>query len=210
MTVGRPREFDVDEALERALEVFWRKGYEGTTLPDLTKAMGINRPSLYAAFGNKESLFRKALERYAKGPGSQIADALAEPTARAVAERWLRATVEVVAQPRNPRGCFVIRSAIACGGESTLVQEALGEHRIAAEKALRARFKRAISDGDLPPDTNVADLTRFVVTLTNGIAVQAASGADRRSLLKVVEMAMRAWPAPPSDQSPEPSTGIPR
>src|SRR5438094_9922303 len=107
-TVGRPRAFDVDEALDQALKVFWRKGYEGTSLPDLTKAMGINRPSLYAAFGNKEELFRKALDRYAEGPAAYAAEALNEPTARAVAELLLEGSVNLLTDPRNPRGCLVV------------------------------------------------------------------------------------------------------
>src|SRR5271166_2829743 len=114
MPVGRPRAFDVEKALDRALEVFWRKGYEGATLPDLTRAMGINRPSLYAAFGNKETLFRKTIERYIDGPGSHVALALEEPTARAVVERLWSATIELTAGPRGPRGCFLVQAALAC------------------------------------------------------------------------------------------------
>src|SRR3954467_8904044 len=104
MLVGRPREFDVETALDRALEVFWRKGYEGASLPDLTRAMGINRPSLYAAFGNKQELFRRALDRYCDGPGGAfVRAALDAPTARTVAERMLRGAAEVQASPRGPR-----------------------------------------------------------------------------------------------------------
>src|SRR5437660_6287285 len=114
MLVGRPREFDVEAALDRALEVFWRKGYEGASLPDLTRAMGINRPSLYAAFGNKEGLFRKALDRYAEGPAAYVREALNEPTARAVAERMLGEAIGLLTAPRNPRGCFImVQSAFA-------------------------------------------------------------------------------------------------
>src|SRR6476659_4448281 len=103
--MGRPREFDVDQALDCALRVFWRKGYEGATLPDLTQAMGINRPSLYAAFGSKEELFRKALDRYAEGPAAYARAALSEPTARATAGRLLGEAADLLTNPRNPRGC---------------------------------------------------------------------------------------------------------
>src|SRR5262252_1533238 len=103
---GRPRAFDIDDALDRALEVFWRKGYEGASLPDLTKAMGINRPSLYAAFGNKEALFRRAIERYVEGPGCHVREAIDEPTARKVVERLLRGSIDLITDVRKPRGCF--------------------------------------------------------------------------------------------------------
>ena len=109
--MGRPREFDLDEALDRAMDVFWRKGYDGATLLDLTRAMRINRPSLYAAFGDKQALYRKALDRYAAGPARYVLEALAEPTARAVAERLFRGTVELVADPRHPRGCLLVQGA---------------------------------------------------------------------------------------------------
>src|SRR5213592_3854099 len=108
-TVGRPRAFDVDQALDQALKVFWRKGYEGASLPDLERAMGINRPSLYAAFGNKAALFRKAMDRYQEGPGRFVREALQEPTARRVAERLIRGGVELVSNPKQPRGCFAVQ-----------------------------------------------------------------------------------------------------
>src|SRR5437762_10822949 len=107
MPRGRPREFDTEQALDAALEVFWRKGYEGASLPDLTEAMGINRPSLYAAFGNKEELFRTVVTRYVEGPAAFVREALEEPTARGVAERLLSAAVDLVTDPRNPRGCLL-------------------------------------------------------------------------------------------------------
>src|SRR5438067_5604399 len=112
--VGRPRSFDIDKALDRALQVFWHKGYEGTTLSDLTQAMGINRPSLYAAFGNKEALFRKALDRYGEGPAAYVRAALEEPTARAVAERLLLGTVEGLTDPGHPTGCLMVQGALSC------------------------------------------------------------------------------------------------
>src|SRR4030081_1680148 len=114
MPAGRPRSFDTEKALDRALQVFWRKGYEGTSLPDLTEAMGINRPSLYAAFGNKEGLFRKALDRYAERSGGLMCEAMKEPSARAAAERLLRATADALTDPRNPRGCLAVQAALSC------------------------------------------------------------------------------------------------
>src|SRR6202140_4309582 len=105
---GRPRSFDIDGALDRALHVFWRKGYEGASLSDLTKAAGVNRPSLYAAFGDKEALFHKALDRYLSGPAAYTQEALKEPTARAVVERLLRGAADLNAAPRNPGRCLVV------------------------------------------------------------------------------------------------------
>src|SRR5207244_11816458 len=129
MPSGRTRQFDSDEALDRAMEVFWRRGYEGATLPELTAAMGINRPSLYAAFGNKEQLFRKALDRYGAGPVAYVAEALKEPTARRVAETMFRGAVRLMSDTGKPRGCMVVHGALACGQESNSIQRDLAERR---------------------------------------------------------------------------------
>src|SRR3974390_1073225 len=139
MPSGRKRQFDVDEALDRALEVFWKRGYEGATLPELTSAMGINRPSLYAAFGNKEQLFRKALERYREGPVAFVAEALKEPTARGVAEGLFRGVVRLLGDKHNPRGCMVVHGALACGEEAEPVRRELAGRREAAVAAIRER-----------------------------------------------------------------------
>jgi AcrR family transcriptional regulator len=195
MPIGRPRTFNIDEALNAALLVFWRKGYEGATLPDLTRAMGINRPSLYAAFGNKEKLFQKVIDRYAAGPGSYVREALAQATARAVVERLLGGTVELLADPRNPRGCLMVHGALACGEESETIRRQLSACRKAAETALRRRLERAKAENDLPPDANPVDLARFITTVMQGMAVQAAGGADRNALRRVARLALRAWPA---------------
>src|SRR6266851_36658 len=149
---GRPRAFDVDRALDRALHLFWRKGYEGTSLSDLTTAMGINRPSLYAAFGNKEALFRKALDRYADGPAAYVYEALDEPTARAVAARLLHGAVDLLTDPRTPPGCLLVQGALACGDAAESIRRELVARRAAGEAALRQRFERALADGDLPDD----------------------------------------------------------
>jgi AcrR family transcriptional regulator len=191
---GRPREFDVERALDRALELFWRKGYEGTSLPDLTRAMGINRPSLYAAFGNKEQLFRKVIDRYVEGPAAYVRAALDEPTARAVAERLLGGTVDLLTDPHNPRGCLIVQGALVCGEAADAVRRELVSRRTAGEEALRRRFERAQAEGDLPAEIDPADLARYAVTVMRGMAVQAAGGAGREELRRVAEMALRAWP----------------
>jgi AcrR family transcriptional regulator len=193
---GRPREFDVEKALDRALEVFWRAGYEGATLGELTRAMGINRPSLYAAFGSKEGLFRKALDRYAEGPAAYVREALNEPTARAVAERVLRGAANLLTDPGKPGGCLAVQGALACGDapDCVSVRRELIARRAAGEAALRERFARAAAEGDLPAGVDCADLARYITTVVHGMAVQAVGGASREGLLRVAEMALRAWP----------------
>jgi AcrR family transcriptional regulator len=191
---GRPRSFDIDRALDRALQVFWRKGYEGASLSDLTKAVGVNRPSLYAAFGDKEALFRKALNRYLHGPAAYTQDALKELTARAVVERLLRGAADLNTSPRNPGGCLTVQGALACGEAVDSIRQELAAHRAEGEAALRRRFQRAKSEGDLPATANPADLARYVATVIYGMAVQAAGGASRSQLQRVVEMALRTLP----------------
>ena len=191
---GRPREFDVERALQAALKVFWRKGYEGASLLDLTKAMGINRPSLYAAFGNKEALFRKALDRYVQGPGCYLREALNEPTARAVAEKFLQGSVVLLSDPKNPRGCLAVQGALACGETGNAIRKELSARREAGVLALRDRFDRAKAQGDLPADADPADLARFLATIAHGMSVEAAGGASRQELTRVAARAMKAWP----------------
>ena len=192
---GRPRGFDVAEALDKALHVFWQRGYEGTSLSDLTEAMGINRPSLYAAFGNKEELFRRALDRYAeKGPGAVHRKALAEPTARAVVERLLKGVAEFLTDPKNPPGCLSVQGALSCGEAAKSIKSELCRRRAAGECALRERFERAKAEGDLAVDADTAALARFIVTVTQGMSVQVAGGASREDLLMVADMALKAWP----------------
>jgi AcrR family transcriptional regulator len=191
---GRPRKFDADQALDRAMKVFWRYGYEGASLLDLTRAMKINRPSLYAAFGDKESLFRKALDRYVAQNACHVKEALAQPTARAVVERLWRAGIDVVADSSCPAGCLLVQGALACGATSKSVQRELTKRRQAGEDLLRARFERAILEGDLPRDSDAAALARYAATISYGMAVHAAGGATAEDLRPVVEVALRTWP----------------
>jgi AcrR family transcriptional regulator len=193
-SLGRPRAFDIDKALDRALHVFWEKGYEGASLSDLTKAMGINRPSLYAAFGNKETLFRKALARYVKKTMAFVLDAINEPTARRVAERLLRSAANMVTNSRNPPGCLTVRGALASGEEAEPIRLELALRRSEGEALIRKRLDRAKDEGDLPPDANPADLARYLATVYQGMSVQAAGGATREQLRRVAEIALRAWP----------------
>jgi AcrR family transcriptional regulator len=192
--VGRPRSFDTGKALDAAMNVFWRKGYEGASLSELTKAMGVNRPSLYAAFGDKEALFRKVLDRYDEGPAAYLHHALNRSTARAAVEALMLGAADLVTSSGNPVGCLFVQGALACGDGAEAVRGDLILRRAAGEKAVRQRLKRAQAEGDLPPEASPADLARFVVTVVHGIAVQAASGAARNELRRVVRTALQAWP----------------
>jgi AcrR family transcriptional regulator len=174
------------------MQVFWRKGYLGTSLADLTHAMGINRPSLYAAFGNKKSLFRKALAHYAKGPSSYLSEALQEPTARAVAERLLRGVVDLLTDPRTPRTCLWVHGALSCG-EDPLRKE-FAVQRVAGLAELRARFKHDVADGNLPTDSDANALAHYVQTVNFGLTVQSSTGATRKELLRIVELALKTFP----------------
>ena len=196
MPAGRPRVFDIDKALDTALALFWRHGYEGTSLAMLTRAMGINTPSLYAAFGNKEALFRKALERYLTAPASYMPGALSEPTARRVAEKVLSGSIELATNPDHPAGgCMLVRGALATGPGNDAIRNVLGAVRAAGEVALRARFERAIEEGDLPDSANAEQLARYLMTLNCGFSVQAAGGATREQLEEMAHMALQNWPS---------------
>jgi AcrR family transcriptional regulator len=192
--LGRPRAFDIEKAMDIALRVFWEKGYEGTSLSDLTEAMGINRPSLYAAFGDKEALFRKVLDRYAEGPAAYVREALKEPTARAAIERLLRGTVDLATSPGNPQGCLMVQGALACGDGANAIRQELNSRRAEGDTAIRERLERAKSEGELPLGVDAGELARYFTTVVHGMAVQAAGGASRDELLRVAETALRAWP----------------
>jgi AcrR family transcriptional regulator len=193
-TLGRPRAFNTDDALDQAVHLFWRNGFLGTSLSDLTEAMGISRPSLYAAFGNKEALFRQAMDRYFQGPAAYLQESLKEPTAREVAERLLRGVVDLVCDSRTPQTCLWVHSVLSCGDLSDPFQKEFNKQRVDGHAALRDRFKRAVAEGDLPASTDTDALAQFVQTVNFGLSVQAVTGANRKELLAVVASALKAWP----------------
>lgn len=205
MTRGRPRGFDPDAALDRAVEVFWRRGYDGASLQDLTDAMGINRPSLYAAFGNKEELFRAAVARYAEVDMAYAREALAAPTAYEVAVSFLRANVEALTRPDRPAGCLSVQGGLAEGADDGRIAAFLAESRRAGERAMAERFRRAVDEHDLPADADVAALARFVMALSEGHAVHAAAGVGRAALHASVDIGLRALPRG-SAGGPQPTT----
>jgi AcrR family transcriptional regulator len=195
VVMGRPREFNVELALDRALEVFWRHGYEGASIVDLTTAMGINPPSLYAAFGNKAELFCKALNRYVERHSKHWDDALGAPTARAAVERLLRYSADFLTEKCNPRGCLIVRSSVSCNEAEDAVQKELTARRAQGEVRLRERFKHAQKDGEMPAALDPADYARYIMTVLEGMSVRAAAGATRKELHKIADMALLAWPA---------------
>ena len=194
VAIGRPREFDLDNALDRALLLFWRNGYEGASIADLTEAMGINAPSLYAAFGNKEGLFRKAVDRYVERHAGFWEVASAAPTARAMIEHLLHASVDFVTDECNPRGCLFVRGPMACSEAADKIARELVTRRGTGEERLRARLEGAKIAGELPPELDPADYARYLMTVLEGLSVQAAGGASREDLHKVADMTLRTWP----------------
>jgi AcrR family transcriptional regulator len=190
--MGRLREFDVDEAIAIATKLFWEKGYEGTSLAELTSAMGINPPSFYVAFKSKAALFRIALERYRKDYLGFAAKALEEQTARAVAERLLFGYADMLASPGHPPGCLAMNSAWSADSDG--IRDELREWREYRRKTLRRRFQKAIAEGDLPAGTNAEAMAQYVMVVAWGLALEGQSGSSRRQLRQVVRAAMQAWP----------------
>jgi len=186
--------FDTEEALEAAMQLFWRRGYEGTSLSALTEAMGVNVPSLYAAFGNKEQLFRKAVERYIERPASYVGMALREPTARAVAEQLFRGAINMVGEAKQD-GCLLVVGALSGAPDAAPARVELARRRAAGEAAVRKRFERAIVEGDLPSDADPTRLARYLMTVLWGMSVQVAGGASRQHLKEIAEFALRAFPS---------------
>jgi AcrR family transcriptional regulator len=192
---GRPRSFDRDEALRRAMEVFWRHGYEGTSLSQLTEAMGINAPSLYAAFGSKEDLFRESVELYDATEGAVADGAFQAPTARDAVERMLRGNVAHYLDPTKPPGCMIVLAAVTGTVGNAGVRDFLAEQRRVGEDELRRRLQQGIEDGDLPAGTDVHTLAAFVVAVQQGLCIHARDGAPRATLDAIVDQALAGWDA---------------
>lgn len=192
--MGRHRQYDPDEVLDAALDLFWRQGFEGTSIADITAATGVAAPGLYAAFGNKEALFFKALDRYQERWLASVACALAKPGARTAVEEFLRRNAKVLVEREHP-GCMGINGAIACSAGAESVRLELVRRREGNEALLCQRLKRAKTEGDLPPDTTPEDLARYLQTVNQGMAVHAKGGATLKELNRVIDLALRFWPA---------------
>ncbi|MGW6916160.1 TetR/AcrR family transcriptional regulator [Kitasatospora sp. NPDC054939] len=190
---GRPRSFDRDAALEQAVRLFWQHGYEATSIADLTAAMGIRPPSLYAAFGDKRALFTEAVARYQDCHGAYATRALAEePTARAAVARMLHEAAAEATDPEHPWGCLLISSAVNCTTPEVALE--LRELRERNVRALEARIRADVAAGRERPEADPALLARFTATVLQGMSQQARDGADRAGLERVAAAAMLVWP----------------
>jgi AcrR family transcriptional regulator len=194
MQRGRPRNFDKAEALDTALKLFWQHGYEGTSMAMLTESIGVNVASLYAAFGNKESLFVQCVERYSELNGELYHESLKKTTAREAAQSILEGEVELVTRRGTPDGCLMIQGALATSPDAEKVRKMMVQMRGMAEKWMVDRFRQAVREGDLPSDADPTALACYLMTVNSGLAVQAKSGVGKKLLLKVVDIAMRRWP----------------
>lgn len=197
--MGRPREFDIDTAIKTATELFWRKGYEGTSLSDLTGAMGITAPSFYFAFGNKEKLFRVVIEQYYEKQLELLESALREPTVRGVAEKFLYGYADVLTGPSHAPGCLALNSSLPSAEDDT-VRAWLADLRGELTVRLRKRFAKARGTVELPMNAEPDALARYIAVTAWGLAVEAQSGAKRKDLHSTIAVALLAWP----------STDIPR
>jgi AcrR family transcriptional regulator len=193
MAAGRPRTFCMEKALDCAMQVFWRKGYEGASMVDLTTAMGINSPSLYSAYGSKEGLFRAVLERYEARRDKFMEEVFTAPTAREVASLFLHGVADFAADTggQNPPGCLLLQSGMTCGDSA--IPDELAKHRAVKEKALCERFARARDEGDLPAHTVPVALASYIMAVSNGMCVQAASGASPADLHAIADMALASF-----------------
>lgn len=191
---GRPRAFCRDAALDAAMRLFWRHGYDATPVSALTEAMGVTPPQLYAAFGDKRRLFEAAVDRYQAEAGAFAAAALARPTAREAVAALLREAAGALTAPGRPAGCFCVLGALNCGPDSARVEADLKRRRAESEGAIRRRIEAGLGSGELPAGTDAGALAKFYAGVFQGMSLQARDGASRAELEQVAERAMAAWP----------------
>jgi AcrR family transcriptional regulator len=189
--LGRPAEFDKEAALDVAMRLFWERGYEGTSMADLSQAMGIHPSSIYAAFGDKQELFALAAKRYADVPAQYMVKALEQPTFRDFILAAFDNTVEFLGSKEHPSSCFTLTGAISCGTDTEPAKLLMREMRLQNEAAIKARLLRARKAGEFPKDENVDDYTRYFSSLLSGLAIQAANGSTRAELKRTAEVALR-------------------
>ncbi|WP_394848031.1 TetR/AcrR family transcriptional regulator [Pendulispora brunnea] len=209
---GRPLSFDRRAALEAALDLFWRRGYDATSVAELTAAMKVTPPSLYAAFGSKKDLFLEAVSLYEQEHGLMTLRALQDEgcTAKEAFERCLFLLAESSTDPAHPTGCFIVLAATNCSADSQDIEKALRDRRCTSEKMLRDRIVRGIEQGELPATTDAAELAKFYGAVIQGIAVQARDGATREQLEGIARRALDAWPSPPESASKKKANGVKR
>lgn len=195
--MARPRVFEEAQVLDHAMDVFWRHGYEGASMAELTKAMALNSPSIYAAFGSKRGLFDAVLKRYRERRTAHRDYVLASATAREMAERLLYGAIEWFVDPNEPRGCLLIQAGTSAGVNNDDVPRAIIEQRAKTRDLLIKRLTRAQEDGDLPVSEDPAALARYLLMAFNGLALQAAEGVSEAELRASAERALMSWPAPP-------------
>jgi AcrR family transcriptional regulator len=196
MPRGRPREFNPDEVLDRAVHVFWRRGFGATSLNELARELGIEKPSLYAAFGNKEQLFLKALDRYATGFEQRAIGALERaPSGKAGVATLLSAFAEQLSDPKTPAGCLIANCAAECRETSETISRSLANFLGAMELALTKRLKRAQKEGEVPASEDVRSLARYFAAVTQGMVSLSRARRDPKALREIVRIALRAWPA---------------
>jgi TetR/AcrR family transcriptional regulator, copper-responsive repressor len=192
---GRPRGFDRDEVLDRAMRLFWERGYEATSVSELTEIMGITPPTLYRFFGDKKRLFLEAVDRYQSGPGCFAIKAFTEePTAERSVRRLLMESLVSFSNPKGPKGCLVVLGATNCMVESDDIFKALAERRHAAVAAVRSRIASGRADGELAEGADIDALTGLITATLFGLAIKARDGASRASMRKIVDQTMQAWP----------------
>ena len=186
---GRPQKFVNDDALHQAIEVFWMHGYEGTSLSNLTNALNMNRPSIYAAFGNKHELFSLSLQTYIDEQLAFVDEAIKQETLSEVIEMLFNKQIDLLSEKK--RGCMLVQAALSCGEESQAIKDELTEQRRTLEGKLRKRFQMAQLKKDTSSSESPAAAAKYIATIYQGLSVQAASGATKKELTEVAELAKK-------------------